>query len=90
MREVRDTPVITIVDQVTVPFKAEPRGRGIRTLLGFVVGAIVGGLLVFLKDLMGQKRVDGDPAVAEFLNTVGDVKGDILRRVRRLAGRPTA
>ena len=90
MREVRDTPVITIIDQVTVPFKAEPRGRGIRTLLGLAVGAFVGGLLVFLKDMMAKQRANGDPAADEFLNTVGEVRRGMLRRVRRLTGRPSA
>jgi uncharacterized protein involved in exopolysaccharide biosynthesis len=90
MREVRDTPVITIIDQPNVPTKAEPRGRAIRTALGLVLGAAVGALLVFLGEVIAKRRAEGDPSADEFLNAVGEVKGEVLRRVRRLGGRASA
>ena len=87
MREVRDTPVITIIDQPNVPSMPEPRGRGIRTVFGFLAGAVLGALVVFLRDVMAKRRAEGDQATDEFLSAVGEVKGEMLRRVRRLAGR---
>jgi uncharacterized protein involved in exopolysaccharide biosynthesis len=86
-REVRDTPVITMIDQPAVPSKPQPRGRGVRTLLGFLIGAGFGALLVFLRDFMNKRRAEGDPDADEFVSAVGEVKGEMLRRVRRLSGR---
>ena len=90
MRELRDTPVITMVDEPTVPAKPEPRSRGIRTLMGFLVGGAVGALLAFAGDAMAKRRAEGDPAVAEFASAVGAMKGDMLRRLRRIGGRASA
>jgi uncharacterized protein involved in exopolysaccharide biosynthesis len=87
MREVRDTPVITVIDQPMVPSKPSPRGRGIRTLFGLVVGAVFGAFLVFVGDLMAKRRAEGDPAADEFVHTVGEIKGQMLQRMRRLGRR---
>lgn len=88
MREVRDTPVITVIDQVSVSSKPAPRGRGIRTLMGLLLGGVVGALLVFLSDMITKRRADGDPSAAEFVSTVEELKDNMLRRIRRLGGRP--
>ena len=90
MREVRDTPVITLVDQPSVPAKPTPRGRAIRTMIGCVAGAVFGALFVVLGDMMAKRRAEGDPAADEFANTVGEIKGRMLRRVRWLGGRGSA
>ncbi len=90
IREVRDTPVITIVDEPSVPAKAEPRGRAIRTLIGFLIGAVLGALLAFVGDMIASRRAEGDPAATEFVSTVGEMKGDMIRRFRRLSGRASA
>ena len=87
MREVRDTPVITVIDQPSVPAKPAPRGRGSRALLGLLLGMMLGALLVFVGEVMTKRRAVGDAAANEFLNTVGDIKGGMLRRVKRLGGR---
>lgn len=89
IREVRDTPVITIVDLPTVPSKPEPRGRGIRTLLGFLLGGLAGALVIFIGDVMAKRRAEGDPAAAEFVSALDQVKAEILRSLRRFR-RPTA
>lgn len=90
MREVRDTPVITMVDEPMVPAKPEPRHRGIRVLIGLLIGAAVGVLLSYLRDMMTKRRVEGDPAADEFVSTVGEMKGDLRRRLQRLSGRASA
>lgn len=38
IREVRDTPVITLIERATMPVRADPRLRGLLTLLGGLVG----------------------------------------------------
>ena len=90
MREVRDTPVITIVDEPHVPSKPIPRGRGVRTLLGFIVGALVGSMFVILGDRVSKRRAEGDAAADEFVLAVGELKGGVLRSVRKLRGRAGA
>ncbi len=90
MREVRDTPVITIVDEPAVPVKPEPRGRGIRTLMGFLIGAAVGALLAFAGDVTAKRRAEGDPAADEFASSVRQLKEDMFRRARRLGGRASS
>lgn len=82
MREARDTPVITIVDPPAVPSKPEPRGRGVRTLLGLMIGAVFGAMLIFTGDLITSRRAEGDPAVDEFMSTVDKMRQDMLRRIR--------
>lgn len=89
MREVRDTPVISIIDEPSVTSKPEPRGRFTRTLLGFVVGAVIGAILVFVRDVLDKRRALGDPSANEFASTVAEVRGSMFRRVRRL-GRPAS
>jgi uncharacterized protein involved in exopolysaccharide biosynthesis len=90
MREVRDTPVISLVDQPSVPSKAESRGRGVRTLLGLVGGAGIGALLAIVQGLMTRRRAQGDAAADEFVSEVGEMKGQVMRRMRRLSGRASA
>lgn len=80
IREVRNVPVISMVDDPTVPAKPEPRGRGARILLGLLIGAGVGVLLVFGGDLVAKRRAEGDPAADEFVRTVGKMKEGFLRR----------
>lgn len=84
MREVRDTPVISLIDQPSVPVKPTPRGRGIRVVIGFLAGAVLGALLVFVGDRMAKRREGGDPAADEFVTTVREIKGQMFGRVRRL------
>lgn len=89
MRELRDTAVINIIDWPTVLSKPEPRGRGIQTLLGFLIGAGVGALLVVLREMAAKRRAEGDPATHEFVSAMDEVKGEMMRRMRRLTGRAT-
>ena len=90
MREVRDIPVITMVDDPTVPVKPEARGRGIRTLLGLVIGAAIGAFLVFIGDQLARRRAQGDPDAEEFASSVGEVKRRLVRSARRLGWRWSA
>lgn len=90
MRELRDTPVITVVDAPTLPVKSEPRRRGIRALMGLLIGAATGALLSFMSITASRARAVGDPAAAEFATAVEQMKHDTLRRFRRLRHRRSA
>ncbi len=82
MREVRDIPVITMVDEPMVPVKPDSRGRAIRTVIGLLIGAAVGALIVFLGDIVAKRRAAGDPAADEFARAVEGMRARIRRTVR--------
>lgn len=64
--EVRDTPVITVLQDPYLP--PEPDGRGL--VLGFALGVVLGGMLgvvlAFLVEMFGRPGGEGDPARRDF------------------------
>jgi hypothetical protein len=84
IREVRDTPVITIIDPPTVPSQPEPRGRVKSVIFGGVLGAFVGILLIYASESFGRRRRDGDAEAGEFAHLVKESTGSLSASVRRL------
>lgn len=82
IREVRDTPVITVFEPPAVPTQPAPRGRLKRVALGVMVGAFVGILLTIVSGLMNRGRTQEDANIKDFVGTLGEVKADFLRPVR--------
>ncbi len=87
IREVRDTPVITIVESPSVETLPEPRRRVVLVLFGVLLGGIVGSFLAFLREGMARRRKEGDAEAEEFAGALGQVKGEMLGRVRTLKNR---
>jgi uncharacterized protein involved in exopolysaccharide biosynthesis len=87
LREVRDTPVITVFEQPTVPSLPLPRGRVARVLLGLVVGAFVGILLTLLGELLARRRQDGLAEAHQLERELIAVKGEVLGPVRWIGER---
>lgn len=88
--EVRNTPVLTVVDQPQVP--AEPADRRFVLILigSMLFGAIIGIMWSLLKDL---RREPGSPEMKEFTELVGETLGDVRSPVRagsRIVGRGPA
>jgi uncharacterized protein involved in exopolysaccharide biosynthesis len=48
IREVRDTPVITVIERAVMPVRPDPRLRGLLTVLGALVGVTAAALVVLL------------------------------------------
>jgi uncharacterized protein involved in exopolysaccharide biosynthesis len=69
IREVRDTPVITVVEAPAVNALPEPRGRIKAVLLGFLGGGFLGVLFSFAAGLLSRTRVREDPTIQEFFAT---------------------
>lgn len=82
VREVRDTPVITIFETPKVPTQPEPRQRLKRVELGLILGGSVGVLLAFLSDAIARRRKEDDPNAEEFLRFVDDMKSRMFGRFR--------
>lgn len=82
LREVRDTPVITVFEEPWVPTTAEPRGRIKRVALGMLFGTMIGALLSFV-GMYGQRlRRENDPDADDFIHALGEMKKDLFGRFR--------
>lgn len=90
IREVRNTPVITIVETPAVQVAPEPRGRLKRVLLGIVISGLLAAMVVLVSDAIGGRKEDQSPEARDFLGALGEVRGEVLspvRSLRRLAGK---
>lgn len=70
IREVRDTPLITIVEPPQLPSVPEPRGRIRTAVAGLLLGTFVGVAIVFFSRLIGRARTSGGSDVDAFFRTV--------------------
>jgi uncharacterized protein involved in exopolysaccharide biosynthesis len=87
IREVRDTPVITVFEPPSVPTLPQARGRLKRTLLGLILGGFVGAFMAFVSGLMDRRRKEGNAEADEFVGTLSEVTKGMLDPVRRLMQR---
>jgi uncharacterized protein involved in exopolysaccharide biosynthesis len=87
IREVRDTPVITLVESPSVPARSEPRGRTKVLLLGILLGGFIGGVLVLVTATLSRRRADGDAEVTDFTSALGDATSGLARPLRRMSGK---
>ena len=85
--EVRDTPLITLVERPELPSRPAPRGLLTKALLGFVGGALVGVFVAFWREYVSVSGERRDAAFAEY-STLRSATMDDLKRpwrpVRRL------
>ena len=84
IREVRDTPVITLVEEPAVPTVPEPAGRLFTILFGMLLGGFLGVALATFSESVVRGRRAGDPYADEFSGTLGEIKGEMVGRVRQL------
>lgn len=66
--EVRDTPVITVLQSPYVPPRADARGRVLAVAIGLVLGGMLGIVAAFLVDAFRRPDTD-DPARRDFQET---------------------
>jgi uncharacterized protein involved in exopolysaccharide biosynthesis len=79
INEVRNTPVITIIDEPEPPALPDPRGRLNKLLQGLILGVLTGFVIAFIKDF-GDRAKNNDEAQAydEFQEVLKDLKSDPL------------
>ena len=85
IREVRETPAITVLEPPTVASEPEPRGRVIRVLIGMMLGAVAGGFLVLVADALARRRAD--PESGAFFNALADLRAETLGRFSKQRSR---
>jgi uncharacterized protein involved in exopolysaccharide biosynthesis len=83
IRELRDTPVVTVVESPQVPAFSNPRRRILRALLGVLLGFVVATLYAFGSELLVWRRSLGTPDSEEFFGTLREMRAGF----RRLSGR---
>jgi uncharacterized protein involved in exopolysaccharide biosynthesis len=79
VREVRDTPVITIIEPAAVAMSPAPRGLALRAVIGAMLGALVGFVLALLKEMFNRRRAAGDPHLEELMQLVSGFRSRISR-----------
>jgi uncharacterized protein involved in exopolysaccharide biosynthesis len=81
IREVRDIPVITLLESPSVPTLPEPRKRLFGLLVGILLGALIGSVSALASEGMARRRNAGSPEAVEFAGTIADIKREIKRTV---------
>lgn len=90
--QVRDTPVLTVVETPERPVYPDSRRIPLRGLLGLLVGGFLGILVAFLRDFIAKGPDGQDPEYERlqdaWLETLADLR--IASRIPRRAPRKTA
>jgi uncharacterized protein involved in exopolysaccharide biosynthesis len=76
--EVRNTPVITVIDRPESPALPDPRFRLLKLLLGSTVGLLVGFGFAFIREFGERAKTEEGRAYGEFREAVGDTKRDLF------------
>jgi len=92
--EVRDTPVITVVEVPEVPVRPDSRGLLLRALGGMVVGMMLGVALAMVRAVTQTHRVQRSEEFAAYMalkhETLADFKRPWRPLVRAIRGRDAA
>jgi tyrosine-protein kinase Etk/Wzc len=80
IREVRNTPVISMIEGPRLPVLPESRGVILLGALGLVTGLLVGALWVFATRQLRAARATPDPNVSELVIELQEMVPRLLRR----------
>jgi uncharacterized protein involved in exopolysaccharide biosynthesis len=79
-REVRDTPVITVLEEPRLAVVPESRRVALKTIVGGLMGGLVGLLIAFLSQGLAGARQTPDETAMEFFRLMEEATPRILRR----------
>ena len=87
IEEVRNTSLLTLIDQPEVPPIPDTRGVLVKLVLGLTMGFLAGFGLAFVRDFDERAKDEGSEAYGEFQQVLEDARRDLfgLRRSRRPA-----
>ncbi|CAN5349343.1 Wzz/FepE/Etk N-terminal domain-containing protein [soil metagenome] len=83
IREIRDTPVITVFENPRLAFKGEPRRSALKGILGGLAGALLGVLFALLADALAGARRSKREDAREFFQMIENVTPRVLKRRAR-------
>ncbi len=84
IEEVRDLPVITVIEPPELPIEPTAHGGTRRTLLGLLIGGLAGVLLAFARDRMATNRERQTDDFVEFEALRRDALSDLTHPWRPL------
>jgi len=90
INEVRNTPVITVVEAPEAPVRPDPRRLPLKGALGLVLGGMVGAFAAFGKEFVRRQREEEAEEYLEFHELWEETVGDLRRPLRRFRGRKSA
>jgi hypothetical protein len=79
-REVRDTPVITVLEEPRLPVVPESRRVALKTALGVLMGGLIGLVVAFLTDGLAGARQTTDEKARQFFELVEAVTPRVFRQ----------
>jgi len=77
--EVRDTPVITLIERPRMPVKADSRHLAKRALGMFLLGLGIGALVAVVRQVLSSTRSSGDGDAKEFHQLLDETSKDVRR-----------
>ena len=83
IREVRDTPVITVLEEPRLPVVPQARKPVFKGLLGALAGAMLGALIAFVAQGLSGARRHPSGEAREFFELVEEATPRFLKRGRR-------
>jgi uncharacterized protein involved in exopolysaccharide biosynthesis len=83
IREIRDTPVITVIEDPRLPFIGEPRKSVQKAIVGGFAGLAFGGLLAFLVEAYQLASQASSEEAREFFRLLNDAMPGFLKLRRQ-------
>ena len=77
--EVRDTPLITLIQRPDTPVRADPRRLVRSTILMFMMGLIGGAVLLIVIEMIHWMRTSGDDESVELSKLLHETVGDVRK-----------
>lgn len=84
---IRDTPLLTVIDDPAGSAKPQPRGTVGRVILAFIIGLVFSVVLVFIREFLRRGRAANNPDYEEFQGLARAVWADLPRPGRRAKGK---
>jgi uncharacterized protein involved in exopolysaccharide biosynthesis len=87
LEEVRDTPVLTVVQAPETPLKPDPRQLAARTLLFFFIAMMIASLVAIMRDRLGRHAGTSEDELLEFAELKRVALSDLRHPLRALRRR---
>lgn len=87
INEVRNTPVITVVEPPELPARPDRRRLALKGVLGLMLGGMAGVFWAFGREMMATSRKADPDEYAEFARLKEEAKGEVRGLWRRVRGR---
>jgi uncharacterized protein involved in exopolysaccharide biosynthesis len=77
--EVRDTPVLTIIDRAVPPYKKSWPKRALITILATILGGMIGVGRIYLRRVTARAEAEGRPEYKQFEDALAGFKAELRR-----------